>query len=99
MSKRISVAALCVGLLAVAWCAVAAMHVQPGAGSEWIVWSLAGTGCTLIVTGGRGLLGDFNRDSFCQPGAGFDCGVLGLFVGGSCGMIAGVVGYAILRNL
>ncbi len=62
MSKKVSVAALCVGLLSVAWCACAATQVQPGAEGEWIVWSLAGTGVTLIVTGGRGLVGDLNRD-------------------------------------
>ena len=30
--------------------------------------------------------------------AGFDSGVLGLYVGGSCGMLAGVLVYAFLSN-
>jgi hypothetical protein len=58
----VSIAALFVGLLSVAWCACAATHVQLGAEGEWIVCSLAGTGVTLIVTGGRGLVSDLNRD-------------------------------------
>ena len=56
-------------------------------------------GAALSVLAGAVLGGLFGLDICCQlPRAGFDCGVLGLYVGGSCGMIAGVVGYAILRN-
>jgi hypothetical protein len=55
-------------------------------------------GAALSVLAGAVLGGFFGINLFCQPGAAFDCGVLGLYVGGSCGMLAGVVGYAILRN-
>jgi hypothetical protein len=56
------------------------------------------SGAALSVLAGAVLGGFFGINLFCQTGAGFDCGVLGLYVVGSCGMIAGVVGYAILRN-
>ena len=36
---------------------------------------------------------------FCPPGAGNDCGVLGVFVGVPLGVIAGLVAYAVVRMI
>jgi hypothetical protein len=57
------------------------------------------SGAALSVLAGAILGGFVGINLFCSaPRAGFDSGVLGLYVGGSCGMLAGVLVYAFLRN-
>jgi hypothetical protein len=62
MSKKISIAALCTGLLCVGRCASACLsESRPGNEPEPAFWDLAWCGATVLVFGARGLLGEFDR--------------------------------------
>ncbi len=62
MSKKISIAALCTGLLCLGLCAGACFaEDRPGNEPEPAFWDLAWCGATVLTLGARGLLGDFNR--------------------------------------
>jgi hypothetical protein len=63
MSKKLSIAAVCVGLLALAWsCALcASVQIQPGGEGEFVLWTVLSVGVTLVAVGVRGLRGEFNR--------------------------------------
>ncbi len=62
MSKKISIAALCTGLLCLGLCVAACIaEDRPGNEPEEAFWSLAWCGATVLILGARGLLGDFNR--------------------------------------
>jgi hypothetical protein len=60
MSKKLSIAAICVGLLCTGLCGGAYYSQQqdrPGAEPEPIFWELMGCGLTLLALGVRGLFG------------------------------------------
>lgn len=61
MSKRVGIAALCVGLLCTVLCACAYYSQgRPGKGPDHEFWELAGAGVVLMGIGVRCLLGNFD---------------------------------------
>ena len=54
-------------------------------------------GCAVLVLTGAVIGYICGVNYFCPPGAGNDCGVLGVFVGVPLGIAAGLIAYAILR--
>jgi hypothetical protein len=61
MKKKLSIAALCTGLLCLGLCAAAYLsESRPGNGPEPAFWDLAWVGATVLVLGARGLLGQIN---------------------------------------
>jgi hypothetical protein len=63
MSKTVSIAAVCVGLLCTALCAYAYASGHPMVKDpDLMFWELAGTGVALLAIGVRGCLGQFDRN-------------------------------------
>jgi hypothetical protein len=64
MSKKVSIAALCTGLLCTGLCACAyysERQARPGAEPDAEFWELAWCGVLVLTIGVRGLLGTFDR--------------------------------------